>query len=306
MNFNIKIDLDKIILIGKDANFNVKYKSKIETKWLLIKGIEDKIFCLKSNEIETEYPSDLVKEIMQSNYEIIDLEKRIKGKVKTIIDKEISKIFERSMDKEDFSLDYDIKETVDQSTGEITVWKEYQIINEAYQFGKNLRDDDYRTRYLNLGITEINKGLISVMETNIKYDLINDKFLNTDREILLAFYNENEIRHILSYEKYKCGLGSTFYSEFAKINEFLHDKKSITVKLKNGTIFKTDAVIRNIFDISSTGDIYIARNYSQTIIEGENFRSHQYKVDQLEGLRYGKNELKINSKNLMIERERKK
>lgn len=306
MNFNIKIDLDKIILIGKDANFNVKYKSEIETKWLLIKGIEDKIFCLKSNEIETEYPSDLVKEIMQSNYEIIDLEKRIKGKVKTIIDKEISKIFERSMDKEDFSLDYDIKETVDQSTGEITVWKEYQIINEAYQFGKNLRDDDYRTRYLNLGITEINKGLISVMETNIKYDLINDKFLNTDREILLAFYNENEIRHILSYEKYKCGLGSTFYSEFAKINEFLHDKKSITVKLKNGTIFKTDAVIRNIFDISSTGDIYIARNYSQTIIEGENFRSHQYKVEQLEGLRYGKNELKINSKNLMIERERKK
>ena len=306
MNFNIKIDLDKVILIGKDANFNVKYKSEMETKWLLIKGIEDKIFCLKSNEIETEYPSDLVKEIMQSNYEIIDLEKRIKGKVKTIIDKEISKIFEQSMDKADFALDYDIKENVDQSTGEITVWKEYQIINEASQFGKNLRDDEYRTRYLNLGIKEINKGLISVMETNIKYDLINDKFLNTDREIILAFYNENEIRHILSYEKYKCGIGSTFYSEFAKINEFLQDKKSITVKLKNGTIFKTDAIIRNIFDISSTGDIYIAQNYSQTIIEGENFRTHQYKVDQLESLRYGKSELKINSKNLMIERKRKK
>lgn len=306
MNFNIKIDLDKVILIGKDANFNVKYKSEMETKWLLIKGIEDKIFCLKSNEIETEYPSDLVKEIMQSNYEIIDLEKRIKGKVKTIIDKEISKIFEQSMDKEDFALDYDIKENVDQSTGEVTVCKEYQIINEAYQFGKNLRDDEYRTRYLNLGITEINKGLISVMETNIKYDLINDKFLNTDREIILAFYNENEIRHILSYEKYKCGIGSTFYSEFAKINEFLQDKKSITVKLKNGTIFKTDAIIRNIFDISSTGDIYIAQNYSQTIIEGENFRTHQYKVDELESLRYGKSELKINSKNLMIERKRKK
>lgn len=306
MNFNIKIDLDKVILIGKDANFNVKYKSEMETKWLLIKGIEDKIFCLKSNEIETEYPSDLVKEIMQSNYEIIDLEKRIKGKVKTIIDKEISKIFEQSMDKADFALDYDIKENVDQSTGEITVWKEYQIINEAYQFGKNLRDDEYRTRYLNLGIKEINKGLISVMETNIKYDLINDKFLNIDREIILAFYNENEIRHILSYEKYKCGIGSTFYSEFAKINEFLQDKKSITVKLKNGTIFKTDAIIRNIFDISSTGDIYIAQNYSQTIIEGENFRTHQYKVDQLESLRYGKSELKINSKNLMIERKRKK
>lgn len=306
MNFNIKIDLDKVILIGKDANFNVKYKSEMETKWLLIKGIEDKIFCLKSNEIETEYPSDLVKEIMQSNYEIIDLEKRIKGKVKTIIDKEISKIFEQSMDKEDFALDYDIKENVDQSTGEVTVCKEYQIINEAYQFGKNLRDDEYRTRYLNLGITEINKGLISVMETNIKYDLINDKFLNTYREIILAFYNENEIRHILSYEKYKCGIGSTFYSEFAKINEFLQDKKSITVKLKNGTIFKTDAIIRNIFDISSTGDIYIAQNYSQTIIEGENFRTHQYKVDELESLRYGKSELKINSKNLMIERKRKK
>lgn len=299
MNFGITINLDKVILIGRCPDFKVKYKSELETRWLLIKGIEDKIFCLKSEKIES---SDLVKEIEKSDYEIIDLEQRIKEKIKETLDKEFNDVFEQNIDKDDLVLDYDIKENIDTKTGEITLVKIYKTIEEADLFGKNLRNDEYRTKNLGLDITEIDKGIISVENTNIKYDLINDKLLSTDREILREIYYQNEIKHIISYEKYKQGICSDFYNEIAKINEFIKDKQSITVKLKNGTIFKTGSTLSNILNIYFDGSIYISSLYEQKIIEGERFNDFQYKVDQLESLKYGKEELKIDSSKLILER----
>lgn len=301
MHLGIEINLDKVVLLGRDPNFKVNYKSELETKWLLVKGVEDKIFCLKSGEINS---SELIEEIEKSDYEIIDLEQRVKGKIKEILKKEFNDIFEENIEKEDFVLDYEIEEEIDIKTGEIILCKKYKNIEEAYRFGKNLRDDERKIKFLDLEIREIDRGIISLENTNIKYDLINDKFLTSDREILRAFYRQNEINQIISYEKYKQGIGSKFYSEIAKINEFMRDKQSITVKLKNGTIFKTDPILRNILYIYSDGDIYISSTYRHKIIEGEKFNDFQYKVDQLESLKYGKEELKIDTTNLIIKRKR--
>lgn len=301
MNLGIEINLDKVVLLGRYPNLKVNYRSDFETRWLLVKGIEDKIFCLKSREINS---SDLIKEIEKSDYEIIDLEKHIKCKIKEILDKEFNNIFEENIDKEDLVLDYDIEEKTDIKTGEIILYKKYKNIEEAYRFGKNLRDDERKIKFLDLEIREIDQGIISLENTNIKYNLINDKFLTSDREILRAFYRKNEINQIISYEKYKQGIGSKFYSEIAKINEFITDKQSITVKLKNGTIFKTDPILRNILYIYSDGDIYIPNTYRHKIIEGEKFNDFQYKVEQLECLKYGKKELKIDTTNLIINGEK--
>ena len=305
MGFGIEINLDKVILIGNNEELEVKYKSLIETRWLLIKGIESKIFCLNSNELESSNFSNLVKAIKKSDYEIIDIEQRIKGKIEEILDKEFKTIFKQNIEKADLVLDYDIEKTVNTKTGEINLVKRYKNIEEAYLFGKNLRKDNQKMKYLELDITEIDKGIISLKNTNIKYDLMNDKFLNTNREILRSFYNSSEIKHIISYEKYKQGICSKFYSEIAKINDFLEDKQKITVKLKNGTILKTDAFLTNILNVYHNGEIYIERNYKQNILQGENFSDFQYKVDQLKSLKYGKEELKINSANLLLERTNK-
>lgn len=301
MKFNIKIELDKVILIGNDPNYKINYKSEIDTKWLLIKEIKDKIFCLKSCEINN-YDT-LVKKIKESNYEIIDVEKRIREKVRDILEREFNKIFEENKDTEDMVLIYDIKEKVDKKTGEIIPYRDYKLINEAYLFGRKIRDDEYKTRYLNLGISQIDKGIISVMNDNILYDLTKDKFISSDRDVLLAFYDKNDIRHIISYDKYKLGIGSDFYKEFAKINEFMKDKKTITVTLKNGTKFKIENTFRDIFDIYSDGEIYVSRTYRQKIIEGENFESYQYKANELKSIKYGKLELEIDSDKLILNRK---
>ena len=143
MNLGIPIILDKVILLGRYPTFRVNNRSDLETRWLLIKGIEDKIFCLKSKEIEN---SDFINEIKESKYEIIDLEQRIKGKIKEILDIEFNNIFEQSIGKKEPFLDYDIKENVDVNTGEITLFKEYKNIEKAYWFGMNFRDDNEKIR----------------------------------------------------------------------------------------------------------------------------------------------------------------
>ncbi|MBP3595918.1 MAG: hypothetical protein J6J60_00740 [Clostridia bacterium] len=301
MKFNVKIELDKVILIGNDPNYKINYKSEIETKWLLIKEIKDKIFCLKSSEINNY--GGFVQKIKESNYEIIDVEKRIREKARDIVDREFNKIFEENKDAEDMVLEYDIKEKVDKETGEIIPYKDYRLINEAYLFGRKIREDEYRTRYLNLGISQIDKGIISVMNDEILYDLTKDKFISSDREVLLAFYNKDEIRHIISYDKYKLGIGSDFYKEIAKINEFMKDKKTITVALKNGTEFKIENAMRDILDIFSDGEIYVSRTYNQKIIKGENFESYQYKANEIKSIKYGKLEVDIDGDKLILNRK---
>lgn len=298
MTFNVKIELDKVILIGNDPYFKINYKSEIETRWLLIKGVENKIFCLKSSEINNS--SEFVKNLKNYNYQIIDLEKRIRQKANDAIDRELNKIFDENKFKEDMILEYEITEKVDKETGEIIPEKAYKYINDAHLFGIKYRDNEYRTRYLNLGLNSISDGIITVMDTNIKYDLLKDKFLSTDREVLLAFYQPNEIKQIISYEKYQLGIGSDFYSEILKINNFMKDKKTINVELKNGTEFKTDARLREILNIQCNGEIFISSTYNQKIIEGEKFNDYQYKIDELKCLKYGKNILEIDSDKLLL------
>jgi len=298
MKFNVKIELDKVVLIGNDPNFKINYKSEIETRWLMIKEITNKIFCLKSNEINES--SEFVKNLKNSNYQIIDLEKRIRQKANDAIDRELNKIFDENKFKEDMILEYEITEKVDKETGEIIPEKAYKYINDAHLFGIKYRDNEYRTRYLNLGLNSISDGIITVMDTNIKYDLLKDKFLSTDREVLLAFYQPNEIKQIISYEKHQLGIGSDFYSEILKINNFMKNKKTINVVLKNGTEFKTDARLREILNIQCNGEIFISSTYNQKIIEGEKFNDYQYKIDELKCLKYGKNILEIDSDKLLL------
>lgn len=302
MKFNTKIELDKVILIGNDPNFKINYKSEIETKWLLIKGIENKVFCLKSSEIIG--LSELVKEIKNSNYQIVDLEKKIRQKSTEAIDRELNKIFEDNKFKEDMILEYEIIEKVDKETGEIIPERKYKHINDAHLFGIKYRDNEYRTRYLNLGINSISDGVITVMNPNIKYDLLTDRFLSSDREVLLAFYQPNEIKQIIAYEKYQYGIGSDFYSEILKINDFMKDKKTINVELKNGTEFKTDARLREILNIQCNGEIFISSTYNQKIIEGKKFNDYQYKIDELKCLKYGKNILDIDTNKLLINEQK--
>lgn len=287
MKFDIKIELDKVILIGEYPNYSANTYSSITTRWLQIKGIEDKIFKLKSYA-----DGELLRKFQEENYEIIDVEKRLKEKISKIISRELKEIYKENINN-DFLLEYKASEFN-------PYLKIYPILENGYSFGKNIRDDEYRIKYLNLEFQQINNGIITVMNNDIKYDLINDRFLNSDREILSGVYRENEVKQIILYQKYVNGLGTGIYNEIAKINNFLNDKKSVNVILKNGIIFKAEAKIRNILNICANGKIYVSDVYTNKIIKGKRFESQEYKANEIEYLKYGNDELKINTDNLMM------
>lgn len=297
MEDEIKIDLGNIILIGKQPSLKNNFKSEFETKWLLIKNLEDKIFCL--NSFELKYDEEFVSKI-EKKYQIIDLASRIKGKIKTIINNELCNIYEENKYKNNLLSDYIINERVDYSTGEIIKDKEYEILTEAFRFGDKIRDDEYKTRYINLDISEISKGIISIYDKKVKYDVINDKFLTTDKDILNAAYSNKEIKLILLYNQYEEGIGSDFYNEIVKINNFIKDKQTIKVELKNGTIFKTEARLKEIIEILPNGDSYIPSTNNKKIEKGTKINYCEYKANEIRYLRFGKKELEINGEHLLL------
>ena len=67
---------------------------------MLIKGIEDKVFCLDNYEIDKQ--NKLPKEI-QDKYIVVDLEKRLRWKIQNIIDKQFKIL---SQENNDYVLEY--------------------------------------------------------------------------------------------------------------------------------------------------------------------------------------------------------
>ncbi|MDO5556343.1 MAG: hypothetical protein Q4G09_07055 [Clostridia bacterium] len=293
---DVKIDLDKVVLLGEKISLEVSYFSKFETKWMLVKEIENKIFCLKSNEMANQ--STLPKNI-KDTYIVIDLEKRIREKIRYIINKEFEKLFQNN--NRNYILEYESEVQRSSNGRKIGITRNYPMLNKSYLFGKNIRDDEYKTRYMNLDISDIDKGIIYVLENRtLQYNILQDAFQYSDNTILKEFYNEEELKQILSFEQYKRGLTPLVYNEIAKINNFIKDVKTVTVELKNGTAFKTNATLNNILQINSDGKIYIAKTYYQKIIKGTDFEDQQYLADEINSIKFNKFKLDINGQNLTM------
>lgn len=293
--YDVKIDFGKVILLAEKYSLSLDNNSKFRTRWMLVKGIEDKVFCLDSDEINKQ--SELPKDI-QDSYIIVDLEKRLRGKIQDIIDKELIILSEEN---NDYVLEYEEKIQRNSNGRKIGSIRDYKMLNESYLFGKNIRNDEHRTSYMNLDISEIDKGFIYPMHNeSLKYDIFQDKFIYSNRSVLQAIYSDREVKQILTFEQYKKGLTPPIYNEIAKINNFIKDINTVTVELKNGTIFKADATLRNILQVYSSGEIYVSRTYKQKIVEGNNFEEYQYLADEIKCIKFNRSKLDINGQNLTM------
>lgn len=293
--YDAKIDFGKVILLAEKYSINLDNNSKFKTKWMLVNGIEDKVFCLESDEIKTQ--NELPKEI-QDKYIVVDLEKRLRGKIQNIIDKELTLLSEEN---NNYVLEYEEEIQRNSNGRKIGTIKNYEMLSESYLFGRNIRNDEDKTSYMNLDISQIDKGFIYPLHNeNLKYDIFQDKFICSDREVLKSIYSDREIKQILSFEQYKKGLTPPIYNEIAKINNFIKDINKVTVELKNGTTFKADAELRNILQVYPNGEIYVAKTYYQKIIEGNNFENYQYLADEIKCIKFNRTELEINGQHLTI------
>lgn len=116
----------------------------------------------------------------------------------------------------------------------------YHNINKI---GKNL-SDIISNDYSELIYNELPKGNIKVKYTDranlISYNLISKEFTfeNSSKSSLLdTFYTKSELNVILAYSQYIKGLAPEPYKTLAKISEFLNNKKSIKLVMKDNSLY---------------------------------------------------------------------
>lgn len=297
--FEVKFDYGKAILICNDCvKLNV-YMTEIKPKILILKNNPEKIYGLDPYDFREEYKSELFRKIEDLGFKIINMHETIEKKIKEIIDKELNDYISENINDTKYITDFSISK----------YGSHIDFMRNASRFGRNIRDDEKELKKINIDINKINKGIIKIITNkysnpSFEYNLEKDEFNIEDREIMRRIYDNSKLKLLLSYKQYKTGRTPEIYNEIAKINDFLKNKKTVTVELHNGTKIKADAYLYSILDIRENGEIFIASRYSNKIIEGNPINNREFLGTELKCLKYGRNILPIQSealKSLKIE-----
>lgn len=290
-----------INLIANDIKFKEYLgRSTVNTDWILLDENEKNIYCMNSFILQSYAPSELTKEIIEKNYNIINLNSMIKEKLKQIEEQELNKLIENTNVYDDFLTTQ--KNRCYDSSNELVKITEYPYLEYVSHYGTDIKKDDLISRNYTLSFDNLSSGIIDVCfsykDNTLKFNLFTGDFENTPEEILKEIHSEIELNLIVGYELFKKGLMPDFYNEIVKINDFLQDKVTVTVVLKNGVTYKTNADLHNIFSFEREGKIYINSNYNSVAINGLLPKYKEYSVDQIDKLKYRNNELNINGEYL--------
>lgn len=279
--------LDKMVLLGDKSQFKMLGHNNQVTQffyWCYFKDEPNKIFCLYPNILkEADYRSTLDKEILKSEKTIIiDLKGTLYNTLRRILSENIDKFINKNIN----NIAYLFEHNED----------EYKNIS-LYEMGKDIRENQYYglnsnilTLINNFTYKDISNGKVQIStRTGNDYFVFDMKklcFDNNEIDIFKGIYGLTSLKKILAYEQYKKGLTPPFYNEVAKINEFLEGKKTVTLLLNDGEKIQVPAQISNI----------LATNYKEFWI---NTQLDNMDITNLRAIGYGKNELVINTENLI-------
>lgn len=296
-NFKVKLDYGKAIIVCDDDLNLDSDRAVIRPRIMFLKTDQEKIYGLDSYDFKREYKSEIFKKVEEQGFKVINITEMIRGRIKNILDEEIDKFIKENINNIDYITDFSVNESYDNKS------ISFDFMRDANYFGKNVRNDEETLKSIYLYIKKVNEGVIQLgtdryFQSCLEYDIEKDRFNIENNEIMKMIYSERKLKLFLAYEQYKQGKTPQIYNEIAKINNFLEDKKSVTVELHNGTKIKAEAYLNSILNIRENGEIYIADRYSNKIIEGNPINNYEYLGTELKCLKYGRNILSIQSEAL--------
>lgn len=278
--------LDKMILLGDKSSFKILgYNNQVSQPfhWCYLKDEPEKIFCLNQNILkEPLYRTDLDNEILGNKTIIIDLKGFLYNTLNRILKENIDRFINRNINNITYL--FEKNET------------DYENIS-LYEMGKDIRENQYygldsniRILLNNFEYEDISAGLLKIStrtgNTHFIFDIKKMCFKNDEIDIFKNVYGLSFLKKILAFEQYKRGLTPPFYNEIARINEFLEEKKTVTLLLNDGEKKQVPAQISYI----------LATNYKDFWI---NTQLDNMNISNLKGIGYGKRELIIDTENLM-------
>lgn len=283
----VEIDLENIVLLGDKDRVKIQgYDNKFAQycHWCYLKDVPNQVFCLYQNILKDPSlsKSNLDNEIINSDNKVIDLKYEIYQVLDKILRENINKFVNKNINNISYFFDNEVD-------------KEY--VFHLYDIGKDIlnkgihRVEGYINSLLdNFEYKDIFNGLIELSTRTGKehfvFDMTNMKFKENELDIFKKIYSMPKLIKILAYEQYKRGITPPFYNEVAKINEFLEDKKTVTLLLNDGEKKQVSAQISNI----------LATNYKEFWI---NTQLNNMDITNLRAIGYGKKELIINTENLI-------
>lgn len=292
----VTIDLGKIELLAVREPIYIDNHKEIKFKinWCRLKD-NPEVLIRFNIDFDT-----LSNEIREKNIEYIDIREITKCKLKEIVEKELNSFIGKNINNISYFFE---REERSDANEKYYIYPEFFDISEiGISILENEDSIENRTRNITTfdNFNEIEKCKLKYKNVLygvdvIEVDLKETKILTENSKIISVLYSNDKLKKILAYKQYELGITPDFYNEIAKINEFLKDKKTVTVILKNGHEKKIEANIKNFMKFYD--GIFILDGYGLEIPSEERNKSN-LNINNLKSLRYGKTELIINTENL--------
>lgn len=293
------IDFGDVELLAtkKELYMECFNEAKFIINWCKLKNKPNELICLNVRN------DKLSQEIKEKDITIINIGRIIEKQFAEILEKEINTFIGKNINN--ISYLFKKAEHTDAKGNKYYTNPDYLKLEDiGIDYLKEKEDINNRAKVFTSTVyyNEINNSKLkylpsrySIEKNAVVVDIKEQKILSEPGFILNQVYTETSLCKILAYKQYELGITPPFYNEIAKINQFLRDKKTVTVILKDNRELKTEANITDIIYFYN-GVFYIDRELLH--LHYDEATKEKIDINNLKGLRYGKTEIEIDTRNL--------
>lgn len=287
----------ELLAIKEELYMGYNNEAKFVINWCRLKDKPNELICLNEGN------DKLSKEIKDKDITIINIGRIIEKQFADILEKEINSFIGKNINN--ISYLFKKAEHTDAIGDKYYTNPDYLKIEDiGIDYLKEREDINNRARVYTSAVyydqlynskLKYLPSYYSSKNNAVEVDINEQKILTKPGFILNQVYTETSLCKILAYKQYKLGITPPFYNEVAKINQFLKDKKTVTVILADDREVKTKADITDIIDFYN--GIFILKkelfdlDFYEDDLELRN-------INNIKAIRHGKTEIEIDTNNL--------
>ena len=293
------IDFGDVELLATKENLYMGYnnEAKFKINWCRFKDNPEELICLN------EEFDKLSEEIKEKGIPVVNIGRIVEHQFAEILEKELNSFIGKNINN--ISYLFQKQERTDANGEKYYTNPDYLRIEDiGIDYLKEREDINNRAKVYTSSVyyDQINHSKLKYYPSyysseyyGIEVDIKKQKILTQPGIIMNQVYSDVSLCKILAYKQYELGITPPFYNEVAKINQFLKDKKTVTVILNDNREFKTEADITDIIDFYN-GVFFIKRELLH--LSYDEATKEKIDINNLKGLRHGKTEIEIDTRNL--------
>ena len=293
------IDFGDVELLATKKELYMGYnnEAKFKINWCRFKDNPEELICLN------EEFDKLSEEIKEKGIPVVNIGRIVEHQFAEILEKELNSFIGKNINN--ISYLFQKQERTDANGEKYYTNPDYLKIEDiGIDYLKEREDINNRAKVYTSSVyyDQINHSKLKYYPSyysseyyGIDVDIKKQKILTQPGIIMNQVYSDVSLCKILAYKQYELGITPPFYNEVAKINQFLKDKKTVTVILADDREVKTKADITDIIDFYN--GIFILKkelfdlDFYEDDLELRN-------INNIKAIRHGKTEIEIDTNNL--------